>query len=443
MSTPVRIGVVGGGLMGKELLALTRRWDALIDHPVRPEVVALADPAAAVQQWWREAGVVTITDDYRRLLDDPGIDVVYLAVPHDLHERLYLDAVAAGKDFLGEKPFGIDLAAAERIVSAVDASSAFVRVSSELPFFPARNGRSSWCGTGSWARCWRSGRACCTPRTSTGPSPSTGSAVPPPAARLGVMGDLGMHAAHVPLRLGWEPHTVFALLDDVVRTRPGPNGEPVPCDTFDNATLALTVETPGRRFPMLWETKRIAPGQRNTWFFEALGMEGGVRFSTRSPQVLQRFGILDGEQAWSEVQPGHQQCLADRDRSHLRVRLPDALLQMWAAFLAERAGLLAAGSARRPRTRPSPRTACSPRPFGRTRPAERAGCRLTSRASASGKGVDVARRGTRGHRAPTTHRTALLPRWPAPGRLAPAGPRRGPQPGTRRRCRPRRWCRRW
>ena len=136
MSTPVRIGVVGGGLMGKELLALTRRWDALIGHPVRPEVVALADPAAAVQQWWREAGVATITDDYRRLLDDPGIDVVYLAVPHDLHERLYLDAVAAGKDFLGEKPFGIDLAAAQRIVSAVDASSAFVRVSSELPFFP-------------------------------------------------------------------------------------------------------------------------------------------------------------------------------------------------------------------------------------------------------------------------------------------------------------------
>ena len=35
-------------------------------------------------------------------------------------------------------------------------------------------------------------------------------------------------------------------------------------------------------------------------------MDGGVRFSTRSPQVLQRFGILDGEQAGSEVEPGHR-----------------------------------------------------------------------------------------------------------------------------------------
>jgi predicted dehydrogenase len=340
MSTPVRIGVVGGGLMGKELLALTRRWDALIDHPVRPEVVALADPAAAVQQWWRGAGVVTITDDYRRLLDDPGIDVVYLAVPHDLHERLYLDAVAARKDFLGEKPFGIDLAAAERIVSAVEASSAFVRVSSELPFFPGaqravelvRDGllgevlevRSGLLHSSDLNRAkpinWKRRAATC--------------------GQLGVMGDLGMHAAHVPLRLGWEPHTVFALLDDVVRTRPGPNGEPVRCDTFDNATLALTVETPGRRFPMLWETKRIAPGQRNTWFFEAVGMEGGVRFSTRSPQVLQRFGILDGQQAWSEVQPGHHSVWPTVTGAIFEFGFPDALLQMWASFLAERAGLL-------------------------------------------------------------------------------------------------------
>ena len=45
MTEPVRIGVVGGGLMGRELLALTRRWTALVDHPSRPEVVALADPA--------------------------------------------------------------------------------------------------------------------------------------------------------------------------------------------------------------------------------------------------------------------------------------------------------------------------------------------------------------------------------------------------------------
>ena len=61
----------------------------------------------------------------------------HLAVPHHLHERLYLDAIAAGKDFLAEKPFGIDLEAATRIVAALnERKELFVRCSSEMPFFP-------------------------------------------------------------------------------------------------------------------------------------------------------------------------------------------------------------------------------------------------------------------------------------------------------------------
>ena len=58
---------------------------------------------------------------------------------------------------------------------------------------------------------------------------------------IGVMGDLGMHVAHVPLRLGFQPETVYAMLDNVVHERPGPDGAPVDCDTWDNALLACRV----------------------------------------------------------------------------------------------------------------------------------------------------------------------------------------------------------
>ena len=340
MTEPVRIGVVGGGLMGRELLALTRRWTALVDHPSRPEVVALADPAPAVQEWWTAAGVATVTDDYRRLLDDPDIDVLYLAVPHDLHERLYLDAVAAGKDFLGEKPFGIDLGAAERIVAAVEASSSFVRVSSELPFFPGAQRAAALVRRGLLGEVLEVRSGLLHSSDLDRDKPLNWKRRQATCGELGVMGDLGMHAAHLPLRLGWTPSTVYALLDDVVRTRPGPDGAPLPCDTWDNAVLALTVDTDRGRFPMLWETKRIAPGESNTWYFEAYGMDGGVRFSTRSPQTLQRFGLVDGEQAWSEVQPGHRSVWPTVTGAIFEFGFPDALLQMWAVFLAERAGEL-------------------------------------------------------------------------------------------------------
>jgi predicted dehydrogenase len=339
----VRIGVVGGGLMGKELLALTRRWDALLDHPARPEVVALADPAPHVQQWWRAANVPLVTEDYRRLLDDDQVDVLYLAVPHDLHESLYLDAVAAGKDFLGEKPFGIDLVAAERIVAAVDASSCFVRVSSEMPFFPGAQQAAALVRAGVLGEVLEIRSGLLHSSDLDRAKPLNWKRRKATCGEIGVMGDLGMHAAHLPLRLGWSPQRVYALLDDVVRTRPGADGTDAPCDTWDNAVLAMTVDDPGaadRRVPMLWETKRIAPGQSNTWFFEAVGMDGGVRFSTRSPQTLARFGLVDGLQAWAEVQPGHRSVWPTVTGAIFEFGFPDALLQMWAVFLAERAGQL-------------------------------------------------------------------------------------------------------
>ena len=38
-----RIGIVGGGLMGRELAAAIGRWPALSDHPVRPRLEAVCD----------------------------------------------------------------------------------------------------------------------------------------------------------------------------------------------------------------------------------------------------------------------------------------------------------------------------------------------------------------------------------------------------------------
>ncbi len=339
----VRIGVVGGGLMGRELAGVCGRWSQLVDHPAQPSIVAIADPSPAARDWFRRLGSVDVlTDDWRELVDRPDIDVLYLAVPHNLHEEIFVAAADAGRDYLGEKPFGIDLAAAGRIVDAVDASTSFVRVSSEMPFFPGAQRAFAYAASGALgdvldvrsqfahssdidrtkAINWKRRAETC--------------------GEIGVMGDLGMHVAHVPLRLGFEPETVYAMLDNVVTTRPGAGGEPVDCDTWDNALLACRVPPASgdRRFSMLWETRRIAPGQMNTWSFEALGMDGGVRFSTRHPAVLQRFARRDGEQVWEEVQPGNVSAWPTVSGGIFEFGFADALLQMWASYLAEREGAL-------------------------------------------------------------------------------------------------------
>lgn len=338
---PVRIGIVGGGLMGRELAAVCGRWSHLVDHPCSPRVVAVADPQPAAREWFRQIpSVEVLADDWRPLVEDDSLDVLYLAVPHDLHEEVYLAAAAAGRDFLGEKPFGIDLPAATRIVEAVDRSAGFVRVSSEMPFFPGAQRAYAHAASGALGELIEVRSSFAHSSDLDRSKPINWKRRVETCGEIGVMGDLGMHVAHVPLRLGWMPETVYALLDNIVTHRPGADGTPEPSGTWDNALLACRVPAADRHVAMLWETRRIAPGQMNTWSFEALGMDGGVRFSTRNPAVLHRFAVRGREQVWEEVQPGNVSAWPTVSGAIFEFGFADALLQMWASYLAEREGAL-------------------------------------------------------------------------------------------------------
>ena len=109
----IRFGIIGCGLMGREFASGAARWCHLLDLDVEPRIVAVCSRTAASMAWF-ERNVPTVrlaTTDYRELLDDPDVEAVYCAVPHDLHEQIYVDTIRAGKHLLGEKPFGIDIEA--------------------------------------------------------------------------------------------------------------------------------------------------------------------------------------------------------------------------------------------------------------------------------------------------------------------------------------------
>jgi predicted dehydrogenase len=137
MSATVRIGIIGGGLMGREVAAALGRWFVLEDYPVKAELVAVCDLMAKQRDWFKQVPTVKlITAEYRELIRSPDVDVVYVAVPHNLHEAIYVDVLRAGKDLFAEKPFGVDLQAARNIAAAAEKSGRFVRCSSEFPFLP-------------------------------------------------------------------------------------------------------------------------------------------------------------------------------------------------------------------------------------------------------------------------------------------------------------------
>jgi len=70
-------------------------------------VVAVADCDLVRSRALTDQFGGTPYDDYRLLIAHPQIDVVTLGVPHYLHAPITLEAAAAGKHVLCEKPMAV------------------------------------------------------------------------------------------------------------------------------------------------------------------------------------------------------------------------------------------------------------------------------------------------------------------------------------------------
>lgn len=74
---------------------------------------------------------------YRALVEDPDVDVVYVATPHPHHRALALAALGAGKAVLVEKSFTVTPAATREVVAAAVAAGRFAMEAMWTRFCPA------------------------------------------------------------------------------------------------------------------------------------------------------------------------------------------------------------------------------------------------------------------------------------------------------------------
>jgi predicted dehydrogenase len=339
-STRVRVGIIGGGLMGREAASAFGRWFALEKFPVAAELTAVCDLQPALLDWFRQIpSARLLTTNHHELLASADVDVVYVAVPHHLHESIYLDVLRAGKDLLAEKPFGIDLAAARRVRDEAARLRRFVRVSSEFPFLPGAQRVFQLAASGELGRLLEV-RAGFLHSSDLDPTkPINWKRQTAFCGEIGVMGDLGLHVAHLPLRLGWKPSKLHAHLQKIYTTRPDGKGGTAPCDTWDNATLHGAADINGEPIPLTLEMKRMAPTETNTWYIEILGTDHGARYSTKEPKTLWTY-VRAKEQWWQKTDLGFATPFKTITGGIFEPGFPDILMQMWASFLAERAGKL-------------------------------------------------------------------------------------------------------
>mgnify|MGYP006283644645 CR=1 FL=1 len=340
----IRFGIIGLGLMGREFGSAAARWCNITEPELpRPEITGICDMNKDLYPWFTEnfSTVSLVTDNYKELIESDEIDAVYCAVPHNLHQQMYVDIIQAGKHLMGEKPFGIDRAANDAIMEVIRANpDVFVRCSSEFPFFPGAQRLIQWLNEKKYGRIMevRAGFHHSSDMDLT--KAINWKRMIDINGEYGCMGDLGLHTQHIPLRMGWVPQSVFADLQNIAEERPGKDGTPVPCETWDNAviTCCCTDSENGKPFSMVLETKRMAPGQTNTWFIEVYGTDGSAKFSTRDPKAFRYSETIGKEQPWSRIDVGMSTVFPVVTGGIFEFGFSDAIQQMFAAFLLELSG---------------------------------------------------------------------------------------------------------
>jgi predicted dehydrogenase len=120
----LRVGFVGCG----EVAQIIHR-PSLHQLPDQFEVTALCDVSPRIlEELGNLWNIGTLTTDHRELVQRSDVDAVLVANPNAFHAEVTLDAIAAGKHVLVEKPMCVTLREAEQIVAAQKNTKVVVQV---------------------------------------------------------------------------------------------------------------------------------------------------------------------------------------------------------------------------------------------------------------------------------------------------------------------------
>jgi len=130
MKREVRVGVIGAGRIGK------LHAQNLAYRVPGAKLVAIADVfVEAAQGVAAELGLAAY-QDYRSILDDKGIDAVFICSSTDTHAQIIEEAAEAGKQIFCEKPIALDLAKIDHALATVERAGVKLQIGFNRRFDP-------------------------------------------------------------------------------------------------------------------------------------------------------------------------------------------------------------------------------------------------------------------------------------------------------------------
>ncbi len=282
----IRIGIVGGGYMGKAHAVAYSSVAAVFQMELKPilEMVCATSPISA-EKYRIDYGFARSTSDWRVLVSDPLVDVVIIATPQQFHRPIAEAAFKLGKPVFCEKPLGSSLEDSRAMFAAATSADVINMVGFNYIRTPAsqyirelvwggRIGQIIWfrgehtedfLADAKEKASWR-----CRGRAN------------------GTMGDLAPHMINAARRLIGPIKSLIASVETIYNERPAGK-----VDNDDQAQIMCRFVN-GAQGHLFFS--RVATGRKMGYAYEIHGTKGAIRFDQEDQNSIELY-LMEGPEA--------------------------------------------------------------------------------------------------------------------------------------------------
>ena len=128
----MKLGIIGAGMIVQEVLTFINEIQG-IDPVALAATPRSEDKLRALSEKY---GIGEYYTDYEKLLQNPDVEVVYVALPNNLHYEVMDKALDYGKDIICEKPFTANINQALKIFKKAESKGKIVVEAMSNRFIP-------------------------------------------------------------------------------------------------------------------------------------------------------------------------------------------------------------------------------------------------------------------------------------------------------------------
>ncbi len=308
--SPHRVGILGFGFIGK-VHAYGYATLPYFHDPV-PLEARITHVCTSREETARRAAAMLGAEgvtDFRRITENPEIDLVHVCTPNHLHKDALLSAMSHGKHIYCDKPLVATMDEAKQVAAALETYRGTAQMTFQTRFFPATLRARQLIDEGRLGKIHQFRAAFLHGGSARPEAPIKWKLSA--AAGGGVIADLASHVLDLvhhflgPFQsLHAATHTAYAerpSIDDPARR--------VPVDAEDCAVVLARMQS-GALGTI--EATKLATGSEDELRLEIHGSDGAIRFNLMDPHYLGFYDgrapgePIGGEQGWTQVATGQR-----------------------------------------------------------------------------------------------------------------------------------------